>query len=156
MRGGLTFARAGPRCCRSDASSSARELRPASIVLSRSVPVRKQTNTLRPPITTAMLAAKAAVSLPLIGSLAQRVICDPIADAADGFEGGLAEGAVDFVAQRANIDVEDARIPLERVVPDVLDQVLPGQHVACVPHQIFEQREFGRRQPDPGAAALDP
>src|SRR5215475_9146197 len=154
MRVGLTFARAGALCCMSEVSSSARERRPASMVSSRSLPIRRKTKTLRPPITTATLAAKATVSRPLIGRLAQRVISDPVADAADSLNRGPAERAVNLIAQRANVDLEDPGIPVGRVIPHLLDQLVPGEHVIGVPHEIFEQRELGRRQPDSGAAAL--
>src|SRR5262249_31363427 len=100
-----------------------------------------------------MVAANATVSLPLIGRLSQRVIPDPVANPSDGLERGTAEWPVNLLPQRANIDVDDARVTFECEVPHVLDQAASRQHVVRVAHEVLKQRELGRSQPDSHAAA---
>src|SRR5215813_10216641 len=100
-----------------------------------------------------MVAANASVSLPLIGRLSQRVIPDPVANPSDGLERGPAEWPVNLLPQRADIDIDDARITLEGEIPHVLDQAASCQHVVRVAHQVLKQCELGRSQPNPGAAA---
>src|SRR5258705_10440805 len=106
-------------CCTVAARTSARDLSPASIVFSRSAPVRKYTNTLRPAITQATLTENAAVTQNLIGIRTLGIISDPVACAADGVERLPSERAVDLLAQRAHIDVHDTRITVVSLVPDV-------------------------------------
>jgi hypothetical protein len=56
--------------------------------------------------------------------------------------------AVDLVAQVADVDVHDVGAALVREIPDVLDQVRPGEGLAGPPHQLVQQRELLGRQRD--------
>src|SRR5262245_8808640 len=152
MRVGLMGLTGSP-CCTLAASTSARDLSPASIVLSRSAPVREYTNTLSPAITHATLTENAAVTHNLIGIWILRVISDSVACAADRVERRPSERAVDLLAQRAHIDVHATRIAIVSLVPDVTYQLQPGQDLTGVPHEVFEQRELSSGQADLGVAA---
>src|SRR6266542_3099276 len=46
------------------------------------------------------------------------------------------------------IDVYDVRVPLEGEVPNVLQETSPGEHLSRVPHEVLQQGELLRRQPD--------
>ena len=106
------------------------------------------------PITTAV-GRQADGEPALIGRLARRVVSDLVADAPHSLNRGPAERAVDLVAERANIDLEDPGVHVGGVIPDVLDQLGLGEHVTRMSHEKLEQRELSRCQPDLVAAALD-
>src|SRR5690349_17630579 len=81
----------GASSMRLGASRSAREVRLASTAASTSDPVWAYTKMLSPATTTATLAPNVRVSRYLIGSVAQRVISDPVAQAPHGLQRGPLE-----------------------------------------------------------------
>src|SRR4029453_9675469 len=66
-----------------------------------------------------------------------------------GTAGGLAliagERAIDLVPQVADVDVDAFGVTFVCEVPDVLDQLGPGQDLAGVTHQVLEEGELPRR-----------
>src|SRR5215469_5911498 len=105
---------------------------------------------LRPATTTAALAPNMRDSRYLIGSLAQRIISYPVAHAPYRLQRDPPEGAVDLVAQRADVDVDDPGVTVKGEVPDVFDQRGSGEDLAGPAHEVLKQREFGRGEFDPG------
>src|SRR5262249_4195253 len=107
---------------------------------------------LRPATTTAALAPNVMDSRYLIGSLAQRIISYPVAQATYRLQRGPPEGTVDLAAQRADVDVDDPGVAVIGEVPNVLDQRDPGENLARPAHEVLKQREFGWGQLDRGTA----
>src|SRR6476619_9761 len=99
--------------------------------------------------------AKTTVSRSLMGRGIVGFVPEPIADTADRLHGCPAEWAVDLVAEVADVDIDDVRITLEREVPDVLQQLRPGQRFPRVLHQVLEERELLRREVDLPLATVD-
>src|SRR5258706_13716017 len=103
----------------------------------------------------AIAIAKTTVRRSLIGMRPAGLVPQPIADAADRFNGRSRERPVDLVAQVADVDVDDVRIALEREVPDVLEQLPARERLSRMLHQVLEERELLRCQIDATVAASD-
>src|SRR5436190_9972761 len=65
-----------------------------------------------------------------------------VSDAADGVQQLLWELFVDFIAQAEDEHVDNIRLGIEAVVPDVLENHGFGDDAPGVAHQEFEEREF--------------
>src|SRR5690349_11220000 len=89
-------------------------------------------------MTTAIPAAKASVSRALSGSRNRRTVAEPVPDSPHGLERLLAE----LRAQAADVDVDDVRVALVRVVPDVIDEPPPRERLARVAHEVLQDREL--------------
>jgi hypothetical protein len=69
-----------------------------------------------------------------------------IADAADRVDERDPGTVAEMPAQEADVHVDDVRRPLVGPVPDVPDDLGPGQHVIDPPGQQLEERELSGRQ----------
>src|SRR5271170_2455647 len=85
-----------------------------------------------------------------------RVVADHIAGAAHGVQERLRKALVDLGSQSRNVHVDDVGLRIEMVVPDILQQHRPGDNLAGMAHEIFQQAEFARLKLQflPGAAHL--
>src|SRR6476469_435579 len=57
-------------------------------------------------------------------------------------EHGVCESSVDLVAEIVNIYVYHVRERLAIVLPDVIDNLRPRQHLTRMPHKVFQQGEL--------------
>src|SRR5688500_3581242 len=55
----------------------------------------------------------------------------------------------------ADVDLDDVRVALEVVVPDVLEDLGLAYGLAATPNEVLEERELPRRQLDLGVAATN-
>src|SRR6185436_20507200 len=62
-------------------------------------------------------------------------------------------GAVELSPQPLHINVDDVRERIVLIVPDMLGDIAPPDHLARVPREEFEQRVFARGEPDAAVAA---
>src|SRR5271165_6877791 len=60
---------------------------------------------------------------------------------------------VDLGPEPGDVHVDDIRLGIEMIVPDMLEQHGPGDDLAGVLHQVFEKAKFARLQDDLFAAA---
>ena len=60
---------------------------------------------------------------------------------------------LELLAQIAHVGLDDVAVAAEVVVPDVVEDLRLGQHVARVEHEVAQQVELGRGQVDRVAAA---
>ena len=65
----------------------------------------------------------------------------------------VGDGVVDLRAEIADVDVDDVAEAVEVLVPDVLGDHGPREHVTLVAHQVLEQGELLGRQADPPPTA---
>src|SRR5262249_12486931 len=79
---------------------------------------------------------------------------EAVADAALGVDQRRAE-RVELAAQVADVRLEHLGLPGVLPAPDVVEQLLSGQHQALVAHQVGEQPELGGRQFDLNAGPVD-
>src|SRR5438128_1842836 len=107
-----------------------------------------------PTETTIMPAANASVSRALSESARLTADLQPVANAPHRRHRRPAEGPVDLVAQAGDVDVDDVRVALVRIVPDGVDQPLAGQRHVVMADQVFQQRELLRGELDRGATTL--
>src|SRR5690606_37362673 len=77
-----------------------------------------------------------------------------VANAADCVDQPRLTSLLGLAPQVADIDLEGVRGGRKVVPPYLLQDPLPGQHLAWVPQQQFEQRELGAGQPDLAIAAV--
>ena len=77
---------------------------------------------------------------------------EAVAGAAHGLDRRAAERPVELVAQVADVDLDDVRVALEVVVPDVVEDVALRHDLALAAQQVLEQRELARRQVDSAPA----
>ena len=54
----------------------------------------------------------------------------------------------ELLAQVADVDVDDVGAGVEVEAPDLVEQLLAGQHLAGVGHEDLGERELARRQVD--------
>src|SRR5689334_17656070 len=93
-----------------------------------------------------MPTAKTSVNRSLSGSRIGLLVPQPVADAANGLEGGAPEGPIDFVPEVADIDVDNVRVAIECEVPHMLEQTRAGQRLPRVLHEVVKERELLSRQ----------
>src|ERR1041384_4641201 len=67
-----------------------------------------------------------------------------IADADHGFDAIAAQP--EFLPQAADVHVERARVAEILIAPDVIEQILPGDHAAAAFRQRFEQSKLFSRE----------
>src|SRR2546421_4792551 len=72
----------------------------------------------------------------------------PVARSADGPDGGFSEGAVDFVPQPPDVDLDDVGVTLEFLVPHVVEDRLLGDDLTLAPQQELQQRHLPGGQLD--------
>src|ERR1700733_9530659 len=70
-----------------------------------------------------------------------------------GDQRGLAPD-VDFLAQIADVDVDDIGLQREVIVPHIPEQHRPRDHLAGMTQEIFQELELTRQQIDFDAAAM--
>src|SRR5580704_11696902 len=63
---------------------------------------------------------------------------------------------IDFPAQTANLYIDHVGLRIKVIVPDRLEQHRAGNHLALVPHQVFEKAELARLKGNGRASALGP
>ena len=63
---------------------------------------------------------------------------EPVADAADGFDGLAVKGLIDPAAQIADVDLDDVLIAVEIDVPDAIEDLGLRDHFALVAQQVGE------------------
>src|SRR5262249_15179706 len=68
----------------------------------------------------------------------------------------LGVAVVEFATQVADVGLDGRRITDELVVPDVVEDLGPGDDAVAVEHQVAEQTELGGGERDLGVAAPDP
>src|SRR4051794_34247643 len=91
-------------------------------------------------IATMLIAAKAAQARS--GHRAERA--DPVSGMADGFD----DVAAELGAQAADAHVDDIGARVERVAPDLRQQLGAGAHGAAVGREVLEQQELALAQVD--------
>src|SRR4029078_1390976 len=64
---------------------------------------------------------------------------ESVPDESDGLDGSAGERHVDLLAQVADVDLHDVRVTTEGVVPDMVENLGLGDHVAGTPHEELEQ-----------------
>src|SRR5262245_26190641 len=91
------------------------------------------------------------------------VAVQPVALAPAGLDGVPAVGPVDLVAQPADVDLDDVGVAEELVVPDVVEHVPLGHHVAPVAQQVLQHCQLASGQldlvvapPGPALGRVDP
>src|SRR5690606_36503754 len=62
---------------------------------------------------------------------------------------------VDRLAQPPDMHIDRALVDIDRLAPDIVEQVGAREDAAGMPHHKFKQAEFGRPQPDLVLAAID-
>src|SRR5690606_37327484 len=75
--------------------------------------------------------------------------------AANGADDVAVAAAVDGLAQPADMDVDGALVDIDRLAPDIVEQLPAREDAAGVAHHEFEQAEFGRPELYLGCAAVD-
>src|SRR5687768_3462477 len=81
---------------------------------------------------------------------------EPVADQPHGLDRVTAERRVDLLPQVAGVHLHDVGAALERVVPDVVEDLLLGHHVTRPTHEVLQQGELAGRQLDLGVAPPAP
>src|SRR5436190_5365946 len=61
---------------------------------------------------------------------------------------GLDAGSLQLAANVVHVDVDHIRSRREALAPDLLAQLVAGEHLTGVPHQVLEQRELRAGQLD--------
>src|SRR5262245_29210754 len=64
------------------------------------------------------------------------------------------EALINFIAQSADLDIDDVGLRIKVKVPDRLKQHGAGDHLSLMPDQVLEQAELARLQRDRLAGAL--
>src|SRR5436190_24179547 len=108
-----------------------------------------------PSSSSVIAAVNAAVTRVLIGSRRSEIIAESVAGAAERLQRRPAERAVDLVPQVGDVDADDVRVAVERVVPHVPEEPGPAQGLGRVAHEVLEQRELPRGELDRLIAAAD-
>src|SRR5690349_13872873 len=78
---------------------------------------------------------------------------DPVAGAADGLDRVAPERMVDFLAQVADVDLDDVRVAVEMRVPDVLQDGGLGRRLPGAAQQELQHGELARGDGDRCVAA---
>src|SRR5208337_3412049 len=82
-----------------------------------------------------------------------RAVTNHVSGSAHGAEQRRVEVPVDLGPEPRHVDVDDVGLRIEMVVPDMFEQHGPGDDLAGVLHQVFQQAELARLQHDLLAAA---
>src|SRR5262249_37530676 len=85
----------------------------------------------------------------------RRLAAKPVADSAHGLDRVTTERPIDLLAQIADVDVDDVRVALVRVVPRVLEELDARKHVAGPAHERLEKSELLGGQLDLGVGPPD-
>src|SRR6266478_3687935 len=73
---------------------------------------------------------------------------------ADVYNQRAAAAHVDLLPQIADVDVDDIGLQREMVLPHILEQHRPRDHLAGMTQEVFEKLELARQQIDFGVAAM--
>src|SRR5450432_2201662 len=76
-------------------------------------------------------------------------LLEAVASSAHHMQQWLQPGAVEFPAKIAHIDVDNVAACVEPVLPHLIQDALPSQHVRRVSHEEFEERPLAWCQLDP-------
>src|SRR5262245_53082068 len=98
-----------------------------------------------------MTARLAAAKTPQATSSQYLRVHERIADVADGLDAADAE----LVPQPCHTDLDDVRPGIERIAPDVLEQLLAPAHPAGLAHHVGDERELASRQRRRAAARVE-
>src|SRR5215469_11087272 len=79
---------------------------------------------------------------------------DHVAGASHGMQERPLEPLVDLRAQPRNVHVDHIRLRIEMVLPHTFQEHRSRHHLACVPHEIFQQAKLARLKVDRRAVAL--
>src|SRR5687767_14592292 len=79
---------------------------------------------------------------------------DHVTRAADGMQKRGLEPTVDLGAQSRDMNVDDVRLGIEVVLPDILQQHRAGHDLSRMAHQIFQEAEFAGLKLDRRARPL--
>src|SRR5215467_731486 len=90
---------------------------------------------------------------PYTGRRVSRSGADDIPHTPHGVQQLLLEAAIDLLAQPAHEHVDDVRLRIEVVVPDVRQDHRLRDDLVDVPQEVFEQRELPRPEVDGDVAA---
>src|ERR1700746_1776851 len=78
-----------------------------------------------------------------------------ITGAANRVQQLMIEALIDFLAQAADMDIDDVGLWIEVIVPDMLQEHRARNHMAGVAHQVFQQAKLAREHLDRLAAPPD-
>src|ERR687889_975034 len=135
-------------CCRSVAASATCRLKSAWMRRVVSTP----TIAANPSRMTSVSRAEPPASRQRIGS---RLYAEDVACAADRMkEPGLATG-FELPSQVGDEDLDRVRDREGVIAPDLVEQLLAGDHQPLVAHQVLQQLELALRQVDLAIAAAD-
>src|SRR5579884_4017941 len=108
------------------------------------------------PAPAALNARKASASLKaVVRKILPSAVTNHVSRAADRVEQRRIEVFIDLGAQSRDMHVDHIGLRIEVIVPNALEQHGPGDDLAGVLHQIFEQTKLARLQRDFDAAAGD-
>src|SRR6186713_3758316 len=82
-------------------------------------------------------------------------LAQPVADAAHRLDEPLALAAVDLLAERVDVDVDDVRRQLERVLPDARLDLRARHDLSAAAQQQLEERALADGEPHDLAVADD-
>ena len=85
----------------------------------------------------------------------RRRLAHAVPDAANGLDQLLPVAAVDLLAQRVDVHVDDVGREIERVLPDARLDLGARDHLAAPPQEQLEERALAHRQPHGLPAAHD-
>src|SRR2546423_12140044 len=102
-----------------------------------------------------MRAGPAATPVRTAGSAGSGRLPQAVTGPPDGLDAVDAEGPVDALPQRPHVHVDEVGGALVGEVPDVLEQVGPGQHLSGPAHELLQDGELLGRQGDLDVAPPD-
>src|SRR5262245_31079260 len=82
------------------------------------------------------------------GARRSSAVADHIACATNRMQQLLAEALVDLRSQSRNVHVDHVGLWIEMIVPDILEEHRPGDHLPRMLHEIFQQPELPWLQDD--------
>ena len=98
---------------------------------------------------------RAAHRLSFEAPLSASIIGQPVAGTANGLDRVPSERPIELVTEVPHVDLDDVRIALEVVVPDVVEDLALGDDLALASEEELEQRHLARRQSDLRLGAPD-
>src|SRR5690242_1473644 len=111
----------------------------------------------RPSTTAAKVTSEAAAGQIQGFSLTGlRPVRQPIPRAADGVQQRGLEALVDFLAQAADVGVDQAGVRVEAIVPEFLQHHGPCHHPVLVAEEVLQELELTGQEVEAAAGAADP
>src|SRR5690606_10529541 len=119
------------------------------------VPCTANIARMSPRVMTVSVTVKKSVSRHRIGNLRMIGVPEGEANAPHGLDEARLAGTIDLLAQVSDVDIDDIRLDIRPLAPNMIEDLRPAEDGPRVPGEVRQQVEFTSRQVDRPVATTD-